>query len=90
MIQYNYWFAATIERKADKVDYHAKIAYINQHMLTKRDVLESLEKYREHCETTQEEGWSENKRNVILDLLERFSYCLNQMHFPDIHPFPRQ
>lgn len=66
------------------MDYHAKIAYINQHMLTKRDVLESLEKYREHCETTQEEGWSENKRNVILDLLERFSYCLNQMHFPDI------
>ena len=66
------------------MDYPEKLAYINQNLLTKDDVLESLEKYREYCEGSQGEGWSENKRKIMMKLLNKFWHCLNHMCFPDI------
>lgn len=66
------------------MDYYSKINYINQYMISKRDVMESLERYIEHCKETQEEGWSENKRVVILEMLQKFAACISDMRFPEM------
>ena len=40
------------------MDYYSKINYMNQYMISKSDVMDSLRNYIVHCEETQEEGWS--------------------------------
>ena len=52
-------------RSEKDMDYYSKINYMNQYMISKSDVMDSLRNYIVHCEETQERGWSENKRKVI-------------------------
>ena len=66
------------------MDYRSKMAYINQNLLSKEEVITSVEKYIEHCESTPDEGWSENKREVILKMLQRFLDCLKKTRFPEL------
>lgn len=66
------------------MDYYSKINYMNQYMISKSDVMDSLRNYIVHCEETQEEGWSENKRKVILEILKKFSRCVEELRFPEI------
>lgn len=66
------------------MDYFSKINFLNQYLISKQDVLESLKNYIKHCEKTNEEGWSENKRQVILNVLYKFLGCIQNMRFPEI------
>lgn len=62
----------------------SKINFINNFLISKEDIIESLQLYIKHCEETDEEGWSENKRNVILTILYKFLDLIKKMQFPDI------
>lgn len=58
--------------------------FIRHFAVTKDDIILSIKDYIKHCETTEDEGWSENKREVILKLLYRFLGSVEQMLFPEI------
>lgn len=57
--------------------------FLNNNLITKQEVLESLEDYRMYCENS-EEDWSLERRDVILRILDEFRDEIEKIIFPTI------
>lgn len=55
------------------------------HLLTKQEIIYSIDKYTEHCkESYSEEGWSIIKRDNILELCYQFKHIIENTKIPQI------
>lgn len=66
------------------MDLQSRIMFINNFLTNKEDLEVSIEKYIEHCSLTTEEGWTEEKREVIVELLYEFLVYIRRMRLPKI------